>query len=148
MRLCDATQLWISNMQTMLTLLDAEFSALKEKEQLAITRIAQEKEALLAVISEYERELLLQAQATGFDGQNLLEHLNHHCQELDTLAMRQLAGKVQHANQRNGALLQAMIRLNEHALNLLTGKQPKINTYGASGHIAPSGSTLTKLATA
>jgi flagellar biosynthesis/type III secretory pathway chaperone len=41
-----------------------------------------------------------------------------------------------------------MIRLNEHALNLLTGKQPKVNTYGASGQIETSVSQLTKLATA
>jgi flagellar biosynthesis/type III secretory pathway chaperone len=148
MELCNTTQLWVANMRAMLVLLDAEFSALKEKKQEAILLTSREKEALLAELSAQEKNLLDSAQATGFTGHDLFEHIARHCGQEWAQSTLETSQQVQQANQRNGALLQSMIRLNEHALNLLTGKQPKVNTYGASGQIETSVSQLTKLATA
>jgi flagella synthesis protein FlgN len=148
MELCNATQLWMTNMNVMLALLEAEFLALKEKENAHINRMAQEKEALLLVLSKQEIKLLDAAYATGFTGEHLITHLSAHCGAETAEAVRTVGKQVQQANQRNGALLQAMIRLNEHALRLLTGKQPKMNIYGASGQLETSVSQLTKLATA
>lgn len=148
MELCNTTQLWVANMQTMLVLLEAEFSALKEKEEVTLARITREKEALLETLSAQEQNLLNSAKAMGWEGSGLAEYLARHCTNDVAQRMHETAQQVQQANQRNGALLHAMIRLNGHALNLLTGKQPKVNTYGASGQIESSVSQLTKLATA
>jgi flagellar biosynthesis/type III secretory pathway chaperone len=135
-------------MERMTELLDAEFSALTEKEDAAIHRTSEAKESLLIELQQYEKQLLIEAKKTGFDGIDLAKHIEKHCLEYNANNTLMLSKQLQQANQRNGALLSAMIRLNEYGLNLLTGKQNKTTVYGSSGHIESSVSTLTKLATA
>lgn len=148
MEVCNATQRWIIDMQVMIGLLDAEFSALKEKDQTNIIRLSQEKTALLAQIEHHEQTIFSALRAQEDEALHIFVQLSTLCGETPSKQLQTLAREAQQANQRNGALLQAMIRLNEHALNLLTGKQAKVSTYSASGHIESSVSTLTKLATA
>ena len=136
------------SMQEMLTLLDAEFSALKEKEQASTLKITQDKEILLTKLMLLEANLLAASKETQFEGDDLAMHLAQNCHEYSAQNIRELSKKVQHANQRNGALLQALIRINEQGMNLLLGKRANPSVYGASGQIETAPSQLTKLATA
>lgn len=138
----------MAGMTQMLDLLDAEFFALKEKEQDRTIQLTQDKANLLNHIASTEADLLARAQETGFDGQDLATHLARQCSQYNAEDIRSLAQQVQQANQRNGALLQALIRINEQGLNLLLGKNTTPNVYGATGQITSSPSQLTKLATA
>lgn len=140
----------MTSMDTMLVLLNAEFSALTQKENEAIVQTTQDKEALLAILTQLESMLLQCAKETGFENKDLAQHIAKLCpNDIDAQTMRDLSKNVQLANRRNGMLLQSMIRLNEHGINLLTGKQPSVSTYSASGRKAASASSnLTKLATA
>jgi flagellar biosynthesis/type III secretory pathway chaperone len=148
--ICTLTQQWMTSMKTMLVLLDAEFLALTKKEHEAIIQTTRDKEALLSILTQLDNMLLQGAKETGFDNTALAEHIAKLCpNDCDAQVMRDISKNVQQANQRNGMLLQSMIRLNEHGINLLTGKQPSVNTYSASGRKAASlSSNLTKLATA
>jgi hypothetical protein len=83
------------------------------------------------------RELKLSGDANS--SAKLLDLVGAHCKTDSMLAtsLKANSAKVQELNNRNGILLQSIMRVNEQSLNILTGRSAGVMTYQASGQLKP-----------
>lgn len=148
MSICQLCDQWVDQLQAFLLTLESEFDALKSNQAELITQVAESKLQQLNEFSQTEKAL--QAAFPDIEANQLVQHLITHCsQHPSTKQLMQVSVEIQKANQRNGMLLQSMMRLNEFGLNLLSGKIDTGDTYGASGQVKSAASTKSlKLATA
>jgi flagellar biosynthesis/type III secretory pathway chaperone len=146
MALCHQAKLCLATVEQLLPLLASEFLALKEKNIDAIYDISEQKLALVQQLADQEKALLDCLPASDVPDR-LSEVLTNECGSELAQQLITTMNALQQSNQLNGMLLQGMIRMNEQALNLLSGKADATTTYGASGQKQHVTSQL-KLATA
>jgi flagellar biosynthesis/type III secretory pathway chaperone len=136
MTVCQLCDQWVEQLQVFLLTLESEFDALKSNQAELITQVAERKLSQLDEIAQTERTLQLSVPDMQTD---LLSYLLEHCSEsASTARLLALTKEIQQANQRNGMLLQGLMRLNEFGLNLISGKIDTANTYSASGQVNSS----------
>lgn len=134
MTVCQLCDQWVTQLTTFLLTLEEEFVVLKRNEADAIATIAERKLHLLSQLSETESALLkFNDLAAGMSVTDWLLSACPHNPSAQQLSA--LSEQIQRANQRNGMLLQSLMRLNEFGLNLLSGKIKKQDTYGAKGQL-------------
>lgn len=122
---------WLAAIQALIALLDQEFDALKARDIEQINQCTAHKTILVDQTQAYEQQLL--AILNLKTSEQLLEYLRAQGDNVDQLT--QLARQAHEKNQRNGMLLQSMIRLNEYGLGILSGKIGQDDTYSASGQL-------------
>lgn len=134
MTVCQLCDQWVAQLNRFLLTLEEEFVVLKRNEADAITSIAERKLQLLNQLSETERSLLTFKNTS--EDTSITQWLLSSCPNLDSVKqLSALSEQIKLANQRNGMLLQSLMRLNEFGLNLLSGKINSQDTYGASGQL-------------
>jgi flagellar biosynthesis/type III secretory pathway chaperone len=70
---------------------------------------------------------------------NFADIVQSHCPDAQLATdLRERSLQVQQSNNRNGALLQAMMRLNEQSLAIITGRTEEVTTYQATGQVKKS----------
>lgn len=149
MTLCETVTHWITSIDELINLLDSEFEALKQKNREAIENIATQKADKLAQFQTLEKNIHEQLALTISDSSlSFSQKLSLACPTLCLDTLKQQANLLQQNNQRNGMLLQGMIRLNEYGLALLSGKSEGSTTYDAGGQVQQKQHSLSKLATA
>lgn len=132
----------------MRALLEAENAALRARDLDAILQTSEQKNQALLALSALEQDI---STTLGEVPANLAQTLADVCHDPRLAqSLRQLSSDIQQLNQRNGALIQSMIRFNENALALLTGQEKEAPLYGASGQSKPAArsSNPNKLASA
>jgi flagellar biosynthesis/type III secretory pathway chaperone len=134
MTVCQLCDQWVEQLQAFLLTLESEFDALKSNQADLITQIAERKLIQLDEISQTEQAL--KAKLPNVEASQIGAFLLTNCTESGaSSSLVALTKTIQQANQRNGMLLQSLLRLNEFGLNLLSGKIDAGDTYGASGQV-------------
>lgn len=134
MTVCQLCDQWVEQLQAFLLTLESEFDALKSNQADLITQIAEHKLNQLNEISQTEQAL--KAKLPSIEASQISAYLLTNCTEsLACGRLVTLTQSIQQANQRNGMLLQSLMRLNTFGLNLLTGKVETGDTYGSSGQV-------------
>lgn len=134
MSVCQLCDQWVEQLNEFLLTLESEFNALKSNHADLITQVAQRKLSQLDGISQTERAL--QAVLPDIPASQIGAYVLIHCpQSIASSRLVPLTKEIQQANQRNGMLLQSLMRLNEFGLNLLSGKIDSGDTYGVSGQV-------------
>jgi flagellar biosynthesis/type III secretory pathway chaperone len=138
----------------MMSLLEAEHQAIRTRETDVLAEVTQQKAQLakrLEILGQtLIRELRLSADMS--DNNKLLALVGAHCQQQHpqlAKTLKESAEKVQELNNRNGILLQSVMRINEQSLNILTGRSERVATYQSSGQLkSEQSSSSTPLASA
>lgn len=134
MTVCQLCDQWVEQLQAFLLTLESEFDALKSNQADLITQIAERKLSQLDEMSQTEQAL--KAKLPSMEASQISVYLLTNCTESSAAGrLLTLTKSIQQANQRNGMLLQSLLRLNEFGLNLLSGKIDAGDTYGASGQV-------------
>lgn len=134
MTVCQLCNQWVEQLQAFLLTLESEFDALKSNQADLITQIAERKLSQLDEMSQTEQAL--KAKLPSMEASQISAYLLTNCTESSAAGrLLTLTKSIQQANQRNGMLLQSLLRLNEFGLNLLSGKIDAGDTYGASGQV-------------
>ena len=134
MSVCQLCEQWVNQLQAFHLTLESEFDALKSNQAELITQVAEHKLTQLESIRQTEQSL--KSSLPNVAAEQINAYLIKHCSETDAASrLLPLTQSIQQANQRNGMLLQSLMRLNELGLNLLSGKIDTGDTYGASGQV-------------
>lgn len=134
MTICQLCDQWVSQLTRFELLLNEEFDVLKHNNADSITQMAERKLQLLTQLSETESALM--AYKTPVSDVKVADWLVSQCPNSASVQqLNHLSEQIQRANQRNGMLLQSLMRLNEFGLNLFSGKIKNQDTYGAKGQL-------------
>lgn len=135
---CDKAVELKTAFQQMIELLEREHSAIRTRDTDALSQLTTDKAQLAKNLELIGNTIIRELKLTvNSDNANkLVALIKAHCpQEGLSDTLREASAKVQQLNNRNGILLQSMMRINEQSLNILTGRPSKIDTYQASGQI-------------
>ena len=125
--------------EAMVALLESEHQIIRSRDTDALATVTHEKETLAKQLELLGQQLIRELKLSDAIQNNtskLLTLVDTYCSQDDqTLAqsLRKLSAKVQELNNRNGILLQSVMRINEQSLNILTGRSTKPMTYQSSG---------------
>ncbi|QKI89592.1 flagellar export chaperone FlgN [Thiomicrorhabdus xiamenensis] len=131
-----------------------DFFICLEKESSAISNGTVD---MLEEMTEGKQRSALNLEKATQMAQNYLQNTDHTLEQLlasetarDTLSLEQTISEQLHAltakirqcydlNQANGIAIQALKNINQHTLNLITGKEKEVKLYGSSGAASSSG---------
>jgi flagellar biosynthesis/type III secretory pathway chaperone len=133
MSICQLCDQWVEQLQAFLLTLETEFDALQSNQPDLITQVAELKMIQINQIDHIERQL--HAELPQLSSHQILSHIKNSCQSHSADGLVSLSKTIHQLNQRNGMLLQTLVRLNEFGLNLLSGKIESSEVYGASGQV-------------
>jgi flagellar biosynthesis/type III secretory pathway chaperone len=133
MSICQLCDQWVEQLQAFLLTLETEFDALQSNQPDLITQVAELKMIQINQIDHIERQL--HAELPQLSSHQILSHIKNACQSHSADGLVSLSKTIHQLNQRNGMLLQTLVRLNEFGLNLLSGKIESSEVYGASGQV-------------
>jgi flagellar biosynthesis/type III secretory pathway chaperone len=129
--------------EAMIALLEIEHRVIRSRDTEVLSSITLEKEQLAKSLElqgyAIIRELRLTADTPT--SSKLVSMVEAFCGDsYPDLAqnLKNYSEKVQELNNRNGILLQSMMRINEQSLNILTGRSAKVTTYQSSGQLKPT----------
>jgi flagellar biosynthesis/type III secretory pathway chaperone len=138
---CDKAVELNKSFEAMIALLEAEHKIIRTRDMDALVAITQEKETMAKQLELLGQILIRELKLSGDANSSakLLDLVGAHCKTDSMLAtsLKANSAKVQELNNRNGILLQSIMRVNEQSLNILTGRSAGVMTYQASGLLKP-----------
>jgi flagellar biosynthesis/type III secretory pathway chaperone len=138
---CDKAVELKKTFEAMIALLESEHQIIRSRDTDALSSVTHDKEELAKQLERIGQSLIreLRLSSNTPDTDKLLALVSVHCANDPTLAqsLKESSAKVQELNNRNGILLQSIMRINEQSLNILTGRSERIMTYQASGQLKP-----------